>query len=142
MFSAVSCSHGLLLSWFSQMQPQMHAGLILPVRFYPYLLSIPPVAVPAPAGVSPEGGGSHGSDSGWKSGIFDRGSWVESHPGWARTVVTGRARLGGMAVGVIAVETQAVTRHLPADPGMPDSSEQNIPQVWGAYVWGCFVCVC
>ena len=36
-----------------------------------------------------------------------------------------------MAVGVIAVETQAVTRHLPADPGMPDSSEQNIPQARG-----------
>jgi len=67
----------------------------------------------------------------WQSGMFDRGSWVESHPGWARTVVTGRARLGGHPVGVIAVETQSVTRHLPADPGMPDSSEQNIPQVGG-----------
>lgn len=38
-------------------------------------------------------------------GIFDRGSWMESHAGWARTVVTGRARLGGLAVGVIAVES-------------------------------------
>jgi acetyl-CoA carboxylase/biotin carboxylase 1 len=61
--------------------------------------------------------------------LFDRGSWFESHPEWARTVVTGRARLGGIPVGVIAVETQVVKRHLPADPGMPDSSEQVIPQV-------------
>jgi acetyl-CoA carboxylase/biotin carboxylase 1 len=54
---------------------------------------------------------------------------VESHTGWACTVVTGHARLGGMPVGVIAVETQTTMRHQPADPGMPDSSEQNIPQV-------------
>ena len=58
---------------------------------------------------------------------------MESHLGWARTAVTGRARLGGQPVGVIAVETQSVTRHLPADPGMPDSSEQNIPQVRGQW---------
>ena len=75
---------------------------------------------------------STSSGTGWQSGLFDRGSWVESHAGWARTVVTGRARLGGQAVGVIAGETQPVLRHLPADPGMPDSAEQNIPQVSAA----------
>jgi hypothetical protein len=76
-------------------------------------------------------GAPHSSTShqGWRGGLFDRGSWFESHPEWARTVVTGRARLGGIPVGVIAVETQVVKRHLPADPGMPDSSEQVIPQV-------------
>jgi len=36
-------------------------------------------------------------------------------------------------VGVIAVETQVVNKHSPADPGMPDSSEQNIPQA--GQVW-------
>ena len=61
--------------------------------------------------------------------LFDRGSWMESQAGWARTVVTGRARLGGVPVGVIAVETQTVICHVPADPGMPESSEQDIPQV-------------
>ena len=49
--------------------------------------------------------------------------------GWARTVVTGRARLGGVPVGVIAVEVNTVMLNLPADPGMPDSSERIIPQV-------------
>ncbi len=44
------------------------------------------------------------------------------------TQVTGRARLGGIPVGVIAVETQTVVRHQPADPGMPDSTEQHLPQ--------------
>ena len=63
------------------------------------------------------------------SGLFDKGSWIETQAGWARSVVTGRARLGGIAVGVIAVETQTVMLNIPADPGAPDSSERIIPQV-------------
>ena len=43
--------------------------------------------------------------------------------------MTGRARLGGVPVGVIAVEVNTVMLNLPADPGMPDSSERIIPQV-------------
>ncbi len=35
----------------------------------------------------------------WESGLFDKDSWVETHPGWAKSVVTGRARLGGMPCG-------------------------------------------
>jgi acetyl-CoA carboxylase/biotin carboxylase 1 len=46
-------------------------------------------------------------------------------------VVTGRARLGGVPVGVIAVETGTVMLSIAADPGMPDSSERVIPQVGG-----------
>lgn len=65
----------------------------------------------------------------WASGLFDRGSWIECQAGWARSVVTGRARLGGVPVGVIAVETQTVMLNIPADPGAPDSSERIIPQV-------------
>ena len=48
---------------------------------------------------------------------------------WVGSVVTGRARLGGIAVGVIAVETQTVMLNIPADPGAPDSSERILPQV-------------
>lgn len=40
---------------------------------------------------------------------------------WAQTVVTGRARLGGIPVGVIAVETRTVELNLPADPANLDS---------------------
>jgi len=69
----------------------------------------------------------------WVSGMFDKGSWLESQPGWARTVVTGRARLGGVPCGVIAVEVDTVMLDIPADPGMPDSSEKTIPQA--GQVW-------
>ena len=33
-----------------------------------------------------------------------------------------------MHAGVIAVETQTVMLHIPADPGAPDSSERDVPQ--------------
>jgi Carboxyl transferase domain len=64
-------------------------------------------------------------------GLFDRDSWVECQAGWARTVVTGRARLGGLPVGVLGVETETVALSLPADPGLPSSSEQTIMQAGG-----------
>lgn len=70
----------------------------------------------------------------WVSGLFDRGSWMECQAGWARSVVTGRARLGGVPVGIIAVETQTVMLNIPADPGAPDSSERIIPQVRLAFL--------
>jgi acetyl-CoA carboxylase carboxyltransferase component len=40
---------------------------------------------------------------------------------WAQTVVCGRARLGGIPVGVIAVETRTVELNIPADPANFDS---------------------
>ena len=46
--------------------------------------------------------------------------------------MTGRARLGGVPVGVVAVETNTVMLNIAADPGMPDSSERVIPQVGAA----------
>lgn len=73
------------------------------------------------------------SDGTFLSGIFDDGSWMEVQSGWARTVIVGRARLGGIPLGVISVETQTVMLNLPADPGMPESREQTIPQA--GQVW-------
>ncbi|ORX86109.1 acetyl-CoA carboxylase [Anaeromyces robustus] len=72
-------------------------------------------------------------NTGWISGLFDRDSFVESMGGWAQGVVTGRARLGGIPLGVIAVETRMIEQVLPADPGNADSREQTIleaGQVW------------
>lgn len=40
---------------------------------------------------------------------------------WAQTVVCGRARLGGIPVGVICVETRTVEYDLLADPANLDS---------------------
>ena len=72
-------------------------------------------------------------DEGFVTGLFDRDSFQESLSGWARTVVVGRARLGGIPVGVIGVETRSVENVTPADPANPDSTEQvtqEAGQVW------------
>ncbi|RKP07619.1 ClpP/crotonase-like domain-containing protein [Thamnocephalis sphaerospora] len=69
----------------------------------------------------------------WMSGFFDRGTFMETLAGWARSVVVGRARLGGIPMGVIAVETRTVDRVIPADPANADSEEQvhmEAGQVW------------
>ncbi|KAJ6493608.1 acetyl-CoA carboxylase [Mycena vitilis] len=71
--------------------------------------------------------------SAWTSGFFDKGSFQETLSGWAQTVVVGRARLGGIPMGVIAVETRTIERVVPADPANPASFEQHIMeagQVW------------
>lgn len=48
-----------------------------------------------------------GSDgSSWVSGFFDRGSYREYLSGWGKSVVVGRARIGGIPMGVINVETR------------------------------------
>uniref|UniRef100_A0A8C4MJV4 Acetyl-CoA carboxylase 1 n=1 Tax=Equus asinus asinus TaxID=83772 RepID=A0A8C4MJV4_EQUAS len=69
----------------------------------------------------------------WQSGFFDQGSFREIMAPWAQTVVTGRARLGGIPVGVIAVETRMVEVVVPADPANLDSEAkiiQQAGQVW------------
>uniref|UniRef100_A0A2K6GW75 acetyl-CoA carboxylase n=1 Tax=Propithecus coquereli TaxID=379532 RepID=A0A2K6GW75_PROCO len=69
----------------------------------------------------------------WQSGFFDQGSFKEIMAPWAQTVVTGRARLGGIPVGVIAVETRSVELVVPADPANLDSEVkviQQAGQVW------------
>eukprot|EP01134_Creolimax_fragrantissima_P000481 CFRG0481T1 len=69
----------------------------------------------------------------WVSGFFDKDSFMETLGGWAKTVVTGRARLGGIPCGVIAVETRTVELKTPADPANIDtqsSVQQQAGQVW------------
>lgn len=62
---------------------------------------------------------SNGID--WESGFFDRNTWDEIMGPWAQTVVCGRAKLGGVPVGIIAVETRTVELNLPADPANLES---------------------
>lgn len=57
----------------------------------------------------------------FEAGFFDQGSFIETLNNWAKTVVTGRARLGGIPCGVIAVETRTVECIHPADPANPDT---------------------
>ena len=66
-------------------------------------------------------------------GLFDDGSFMETLQQWARSVIVGRARLGGIPVGVIVAETRSVTSVVPADPAAPESHEQRLQQagnVW------------
>jgi acetyl-CoA carboxylase / biotin carboxylase 1 len=72
-------------------------------------------------------------DEGFLPGLFDKDSFQEALGGWAKTVVVGRARLGGIPMGVIAVETRSVTQVTPADPANPDSIEQVTNEAGG--VW-------
>lgn len=77
-------------------------------------------------------GGKQENDT-FLPGLFDKDSFQETLGGWARTVVVGRARLGGIPIGVIAVETRSVENITPADPANPDSTEQvtnEAGQVW------------
>eukprot|EP00928_Gymnodinium_smaydae_P037781 TRINITY_DN26188_c0_g1_i1.p1 TRINITY_DN26188_c0_g1~~TRINITY_DN26188_c0_g1_i1.p1 ORF type:complete len:2149 (+),score=434.34 TRINITY_DN26188_c0_g1_i1:43-6489(+) len=67
------------------------------------------------------------------SGFFDAGSFKEYLPGWGRSVVIGRGKLGGIPMGAIAVETRNVERIVPADPANPASQsviEPQAGQVW------------
>ncbi|MCJ1313429.1 acetyl-coenzyme-A carboxylase [Agyrium rufum] len=70
---------------------------------------------------------------GFLSGLFDKDSFQEALGGWARTVVVGRARLGGIPIGVIAVENRTVENVTPADPANPESAEQITQEAGG--VW-------
>jgi len=72
-------------------------------------------------------------DGTFKSGFFDRGSFKETLASWGKSVIVGRARLGGIPFGVISVETRQVDRRIPADPGNDDSREvveAQAGQVW------------
>lgn len=78
-------------------------------------------------------GGMKDTTKGWVNGFFDKGSFIETLAGWGKTVVCGRARLGGIPMAVIAVETRTVEYVIPADPAVLESKEsviQQAGQVW------------
>lgn len=77
--------------------------------------------------------GKKDPEAGYLSGFFDKGSFNEIMAMWARSVVTGRARLGGIPVGCIAVETRPTELHLPADPANPESEAKIVSQA--GQVW-------
>ncbi|MBE3047543.1 hypothetical protein IMZ48_34530, partial [Candidatus Bathyarchaeota archaeon] len=71
--------------------------------------------------------------SDFEPGLFDKDSFVETLGGWAKTVVVGRARLGGIPIGVIGVDTRSVENTSPADAANSDSTEQLTTEAGG--VW-------
>jgi acetyl-CoA carboxylase/biotin carboxylase 1 len=91
------------------------------------------VTVPANAADGVAGSATGAKGGTYLSGFFDKGSFKEYMGGWGKSVVAGRARLGGINVGVIAVETRVVEQRIPADPGNPESREAIQPQA--GQVW-------
>ena len=77
--------------------------------------------------------GESDSRNSWISGFFDKDSFVETLGGWAKTVVVGRARLGGIPMGVIITENRTVEGTKPADPADITSQEKMVQQAGG--VW-------
>lgn len=65
-------------------------------------------------------------ESVWQTGILDKGSFFETMGGWAQTIVTGRGRIGGIPVAVIAAETRSIERVDPADPANESSTESRV----------------
>ena len=78
-------------------------------------------------------GGFTGVNNKWQSGFFDKNTFVETLAGWAKTVVVGRARLGGIPMGVIVTENRTTEAVQPADPADNKSSESVVQQAGG--VW-------
>uniref|UniRef100_A0A7N9AQT6 acetyl-CoA carboxylase n=1 Tax=Mastacembelus armatus TaxID=205130 RepID=A0A7N9AQT6_9TELE len=124
-----------ILQWLSYMPKNNHSPV-------PVVATTDPVDreiefTPTKAPYDPRwmlAGRSHPTVRGaWQSGFFDHGSFMEIMGSWAQTVVVGRARLGGIPLGVIAVETRTVEFTVPADPANLDSESkvlQQAGQVW------------
>ena len=77
--------------------------------------------------------GDVNDDGVWESGFFDKGSFRETLAGWAKTVVCGRARLGGIPMGVVITENRTAEAVKPADPADVRASEAVIQEagcVW------------
>ncbi|KAI2617262.1 acetyl-CoA carboxylase [Hypomontagnella submonticulosa] len=122
-----------IVDWLSFVPAQRN----LPVPITPSLDTWDREVIYSPPGKAPYDvrwliGGKQDED-GFQPGLFDKDSFVETLGGWARTVVVGRARLGGIPMGVIAVETRTVENITPADPANPDSVEQVTNEAGG--VW-------
>lgn len=60
------------------------------------------------------------------TGLFDQFSFFEVLSGWAKGIVAGRARLGGIPVGVLTVDPRTIESTIAADPAVGDSSEVTV----------------
>ncbi|KAG1682417.1 hypothetical protein DVH05_021007 [Phytophthora capsici] len=69
----------------------------------------------------------------WVSGLMNKDSFCETLDGWAKSVIVGRGRLGGIPVGVVVTEVRTSEKIIPADAAIPASQEnlmQQAGQVW------------
>ncbi|XP_078663986.1 acetyl-CoA carboxylase-like isoform X7 [Branchiostoma floridae x Branchiostoma belcheri] len=125
----------LMLKWLSYVPEHRGAPLptITPVDPVDREIAFTPTKAPYDPRWMLAGRKDPDNRSAWVSGFFDRDSFSEVLHQWAKTVVTGRARLGGIPVGVIAVETRQVELAIPADPANLDSEAKVVAQA--GQVW-------
>lgn len=68
------------------------------------------------------------------NGLLDAGSWTEYLESWAKSVIIGRGKLGGIPVGVICTESRSIETNVPSDPGKMDTARpapiRQAGQVW------------
>ena len=125
-----------ILRWLSYVPKDVHSGVPTspnPIRHDPVSRDIGFIPTKTPYDPRHMLAGTKGADGEWLGGFFDRGSFTETLGGWGKSVVCGRAKLGGIPMGVIAVETRLTETRIPADPANPDSREgvaQQAGQVW------------
>ncbi|XP_046694451.1 acetyl-CoA carboxylase 1 isoform X1 [Silurus meridionalis] len=124
-----------LLQWLSYMPKNTSVSVPLLAAKDP--VDRPVEFVPTKAPYDPRwmlaGRANQNPKGAWVNGFFDYGSFMEIMQPWAQSVVVGRARLGGIPVGVVAVETRTVELSIPADPANLDSEAkiiQQAGQVW------------
>ena len=77
--------------------------------------------------------GAAAADGQWLPGLLDRDSFVETLSDWAKTVVVGRGRLGGMPVGVVVTENRVTEKTVLADPANLES--KPVKQMQAGQVW-------
>jgi len=124
-----------VLNWLSYM-PAMKGGslpIIKPIDPIEREISFTPTKTPYDPRFLLTGRANPGNPGEWETGFMDFGSFDEIMKPWAQTVVAGRARLGGIPVGVICVETRTVELNLPADPANLDSEARTVSQA--GQVW-------
>lgn len=122
-----------MLRWISFVPCRVGAPL-------PMLPLIDPIG--RPIGFTPEAGVPYdprqllcgcGVGAHHRPGLLDEGSFVETLADWAKSVVVGRGRLGGMPVGVIVTENRTTEKAILADPANLESkpkTELQAGQVW------------
>ena len=60
--------------------------------------------------------------------IMDDDSFLELQGNWAKSMVIGRARVGGKAIGILANNPIATKKSIPVEPGNMDSETQTLTQ--------------
>jgi biotin carboxylase/acetyl-CoA carboxylase carboxyltransferase component/biotin carboxyl carrier protein len=112
-----------ILAWLQFVPENMHAALPVSKCTDPIDRTLE----------DPGDGGRALVDDSTRATLFDKDSFVEVQAAWARSVIAGRARIGGTPIGVIVVETRQTHYFQPADPADPESHTVSRPQA--GQVW-------